>query len=149
MSKRWQKRYKKGGGRHHACFHCAMLTNSSNSPHLSPYSSTPYSGQKKALFFEWNLWYHTEAASIQLLNHLCSRKKKIIWMTSWPLFFQNHRFHFDIGLWTRCASIRSVLSNCSKELAVEFFWYFVYLLVIQRWDVIKSKRGQYFNGFTS
>jgi len=141
--KRW------GGGGYGARFHCTTPTNAPNHPHLTVlFPFTSYSGLKKALFFELNHWYHTEAASIRLLNHLCWRKK-IIWMISWPLFFQNLRFHFDIGLWTRCASIRSVLSNCSKKLAIEFFWYFVYLLVVQRWDVIKSKRSQYLYCFTS
>ena len=33
---------------------------------------------------------------------------KVIWMTSWLLIIQN-RFHFDMGRWTPCASIYSVL----------------------------------------
>ena len=39
--------------------------------------------------------------------------EKVIWMISWPLFIQN-RFQFDMGPWTRCASLCSVLWNCFK-----------------------------------
>ena len=53
------------------------------------YSSTSYSaGQKKAIFFEWNLWCHIEAASIQLFSLTFFFWEKVIRKISWPLFIQ-------------------------------------------------------------
>lgn len=150
MSRRWQKCNKKVGEGGSPCsFPLYDADECAQSPPSDRTLSLHFLFWTKEGSILWikSLVSH-RGCLIQLLNHLCWRKK-IIWMTSWPLFFQNHGFHFDIGLWTRCASIRSVLSSCPKKLAIEFFWYFVYLLVIQRWDVIKSKRSQYFKCFTS